>query len=101
MNPSGVMLTITGDPKNAKNFLKVRRQKISPRFSVGFTSAVLSLMMLSKHSGFYFSLPYCEGSKRVPEGGSGSIPAAHVGSTGIDDAAIRGRDAPRGGRGGG
>ena len=32
-------------------------------------------------------------AKGVPEGGSGSIPAAHVGSTGIDDAAIRGRDA--------
>ena len=40
-------------------------------------------------------------AKGVPEGGSGSIPAAHVGSTGIDDAAIRGRDAQRGGRGDG
>ena len=31
-------------------------------------------------------------AKVVPEGGSRSIPAAHVGSTGIDDAAIRGRE---------
>ena len=26
MNPSGVMLTLTGDPKSAKSFLKVRRK---------------------------------------------------------------------------
>lgn len=63
MNPSCVMLTLTGDPKNAKNFLKVRRKKISPRFSVGCISAVLSLMVLSKHSGFYCFLPYCEGQR--------------------------------------
>ena len=34
-----------------------------------------------------------ERGKRAQEGGSRSIPAAHVGSTGIDDAAIQGRGA--------
>lgn len=37
MNPSSVMLTLTGDPKSAKSFLKVRRKKSAH----GFPWAVL------------------------------------------------------------